>query len=503
MKQPHVELWQRLQGFEFDDPAVESRFSERLARENRWSKKFAQRVLEEYRRFLFLSVAAGHPVAPSEVVDRAWHLHLIYTESYWTEMCGRVLQRPLHHWPSKGGFEEQSKLGDWYSKTLASYERHFGEKPPADLWPRANGEQPTVQVVHIDADKYWLIPKASWRFVPSKVTISLLVCMICLVLGCVPNFMIVGPLNWRGPEFLILYGGLWVAGIVGGIALRYQLRDSSVPIEELPEFNSYEVAYLAGAEPRTILSVLTSLVARGLLRVKAGQSELATCGSMPADALPIERAAWDAVEEDGTLKALYPRLKHDAELVTPRLKRFGLVLTSADEWKVRLIPAGLMVILLMFGVAKVAIGIDRGRSVGFLSALCAFTFATAIFFATTRAFRSRQGDAALQGLEAKNATLKDPMSAQAEISIAAMEQNAEQTIDSVRGGRAAEVTLPMAVALFGPVVLSDGPFDDLRKVFRPQNSGGCSSGCSSSCGGGGGGCGGGGGGCGGCGGGGD
>ncbi|MCX7418629.1 MAG: hypothetical protein NT013_03705 [Planctomycetia bacterium] len=181
MQQPHTELWQRLQGFEFDDPAAESQFSARLARENHWSRKFARRVLEEYRRFLFLSVAAGHPVAPSEAVDQAWHLHLIYSESYWDEMCGRVLRRSLHHWPSKGGADEQSQLGSWYSQTLASYERLFGEKPPADMWPRTNGMQPTAEVMHVDANTFWLIPKVSWPVVSGKLVIVLLIRVSCLV----------------------------------------------------------------------------------------------------------------------------------------------------------------------------------------------------------------------------------------------------------------------------------------------------------------------------------
>jgi uncharacterized protein (TIGR04222 family) len=230
---------------------------------------------------------------------------------------------------------------------------------------------------------------------------------------------------------------------------------------------------------------------------------LATCQPISDESLPIERAAWDAVEEDGTLKALHARLKHDAELVTGRLKRFGLVLSSSDEWKVRLIPAGFMTPLLMFGVAKVAIGIDRNRPVVWLIMLCVLTFVIAFGFLASRAFRSRKGDDVLKGLAVKYESLKDPMNAQAEVSLAAMERHAEQRVDTSRKTPVAEVGLPLAVALFGPVVLSDGPFNDLRKVFRPSNSSGCSGGCSSSCGGGGGGgCGGGGGG-GGCGGGGD
>ena len=59
----------------------------RLASENGWSREYAVRVMQEYRRFAFLAVAAGHPVSPSDAVDQAWHLHLVYTRSYWDEFC--------------------------------------------------------------------------------------------------------------------------------------------------------------------------------------------------------------------------------------------------------------------------------------------------------------------------------------------------------------------------------------------------------------------------------
>jgi hypothetical protein len=76
------ELWERIQAYEPDDPRAAVPFSARLARDNGWSEEFAERVVAEYRRFAFLAVAAGHPVSPSDAVDQAWHLHLLYTR-YW------------------------------------------------------------------------------------------------------------------------------------------------------------------------------------------------------------------------------------------------------------------------------------------------------------------------------------------------------------------------------------------------------------------------------------
>ena len=128
-------LWKSLESFRVDEPDTPLSFVKRLARENRWPVSYAERVFNEYKRFVFLAIAADHRVTPSDEVDQAWHLHLAYTESYWTEMCGKLLGQPLHHGPTKGGQQEDNKYFDLYARTLESYEHFFGHKPPADIWP--------------------------------------------------------------------------------------------------------------------------------------------------------------------------------------------------------------------------------------------------------------------------------------------------------------------------------------------------------------------------------
>ena len=57
-------LWNRLVAFELDNIGDALTFTERLARENGWHLGFARRVIEEYRRFLYLALRAGHSVTP-------------------------------------------------------------------------------------------------------------------------------------------------------------------------------------------------------------------------------------------------------------------------------------------------------------------------------------------------------------------------------------------------------------------------------------------------------
>src|SRR5262249_53425899 len=102
-------LWDRLEAMEIDPPGATTRFHHRMMQDNRWTDAFAGRVIKEYRRFLYLAARARHPVTPSDTVDQAWHLHLIYTRQYWEELCGKILGLELHHEPSAGGAVESSK----------------------------------------------------------------------------------------------------------------------------------------------------------------------------------------------------------------------------------------------------------------------------------------------------------------------------------------------------------------------------------------------------------
>lgn len=158
------DLRARIQAFRLDEPDSVFPFSARLARENGWSRPYALRVVEEYKRFVYLAMAAGHPVTPSVEVDQAWHLHLTYTRSYWEEMCGRVLGRPLHHEPTRGGRAEGAKFTDWYARTLRSYHDAFGAAPPPDIWPSpAERFAPAARTRTVSDATHWVIRRPRFR----------------------------------------------------------------------------------------------------------------------------------------------------------------------------------------------------------------------------------------------------------------------------------------------------------------------------------------------------
>lgn len=178
------ELWNRLQHFQIDEGTPQLPFAQRLADENSWTIGYATRVVDEYKRFVFLAVTVGHVVTPSKAVDAAWHLHLTYTRSYWERLCGEVLGRPLHHDPTRGGDAEEAKYKSLYLRTKDAYREAFGEDPPADIWPgpgsQAHKEHPIPKL----SETHWLIPKRPVLSVRNAIVIGPLALLIA---GCTTN----------------------------------------------------------------------------------------------------------------------------------------------------------------------------------------------------------------------------------------------------------------------------------------------------------------------------
>ncbi|WP_421726340.1 glycine-rich domain-containing protein [Bauldia sp.] len=129
------DLWLRIKAHDFDEPEAVFTFTDRLAAEQGWTHGFARRVIEEYRRFVYLACTSDHEVTPSREVDAAWHLHLTDTRDYWDRFCAEALRQPLHHSPPRDGEAEEQRLRDEYGTTLALYRSEFAEQPDTEIWP--------------------------------------------------------------------------------------------------------------------------------------------------------------------------------------------------------------------------------------------------------------------------------------------------------------------------------------------------------------------------------
>jgi hypothetical protein len=158
MTPEQADLYQQICEFKLDQPSAVLPFSAKLAWEYQWTGIYTYRVIQEYKKFVFLGMVADHIVSPPTSVDRVWHLHLLYTHYYWDEFCGKILKKPFHHSPSLGGKQEGLKYRDCYVRTLETYQKYFSTPPP-DIWhsPKLRSEQISFQ--WIDRSKYWIIPK--------------------------------------------------------------------------------------------------------------------------------------------------------------------------------------------------------------------------------------------------------------------------------------------------------------------------------------------------------
>jgi hypothetical protein len=153
-------LLQKLESFQIDVEGDVLPLSARLCRENQWKQDYAERCLTEYKRFLYLVIRSNQELTPSDQVDQVWHLHLLYTQSYWTDLCQNTLGCQLHHLPTKGGGQELARFRAQYQATLDSYREVFGTQPPADIWPSVDDRfRHADAFVRINRAGYWLVRK--------------------------------------------------------------------------------------------------------------------------------------------------------------------------------------------------------------------------------------------------------------------------------------------------------------------------------------------------------
>jgi hypothetical protein len=131
-------LWQRIQGFSLDAQNASFPFSKKLEQEENWTADFTKKAIEEYKKFVYLCCISPNGASPSEIVDKVWHMHLIYTQNYWEDFCPNVLKMNLHHHPSNGGTEEGKKHQNWFLETLETYREIFQQEAPDEIWKYHN-----------------------------------------------------------------------------------------------------------------------------------------------------------------------------------------------------------------------------------------------------------------------------------------------------------------------------------------------------------------------------
>jgi len=493
-------LWARMEAHELDVPGAALPFCARLARDNHWGADYARRVVDEYKRFCFLACVTDHPVTPSDQVDQAWHLHLLYTEDYWRVFCPEVLCRDLHHGPTRGGADEGRRFDEQYARTRHSYLRWFGEHPPVDVWSIATERfGRDTRFTRANRDDYWLVPRprALWRRVRAQSLSALLVPVLLLVLLVMALGPWAGTAEARGddrPSRLVdagydpyaLAAGpflLFFAGACAAVACaatlssfaRSRAHGAGRGLGVAP--GVYTAALLAGGPSRALLTALTQLVAAGHLTIGTGGSVIAYEPPPESDD-GLDRAVFGVAQRGRSVRALRSpsgALRTALERVEQNAERDGLLLSSGEIPRLEMFVAALFPVAL--AAPRIALALPASRPIGFLVAL---TIGFAVIGAImTRRVRTRLTEGGRRYLE----RLKEHPTAQAG---SAVQANGDDLV--------------WATAAFGTTILAGTALGDVHTVARqqiapPKTDGGWgSSGC------GGGGCGGGGCGGGGCGG---
>ncbi len=478
-------MWAKLESLQFDSNNAVLDFSARLSKENGWTRAFTARVIQEYKRFLLLAMHAGHPVTPSEAVDQAWHLHLVYTRSYWQDLCANVLGRPLHHEPTAGGLDEGAKFHLQYERTLASYRRLFGEEPPDDIWPEAQEFFRPKLNRWVDVSRHWMLPKPSWlKWLRPRYVIPAAAAVVFALL--LPGCDDLGVLDYRGEDFLQFYLiGFALAFIASLFITRTARTDRQERLSDETPADPYEIAFLGGGGLRMVDAALAALFTRGLLKLDVPKSGRAMIGASYqgniGDIHPVEQQVQRALPTGfkSEVRDVRKALTSVTQAMQESLAARGLVFHPSQFRRMQWLAALPMLLMLITGLVKLVIGISRDKPVIFLI-ICLFVSVLVLGLRMSlMKKRTAAGEALWNRLRLKKRL--SPL----------VERDGRHVLDPTLAA--------MAVALVGSVALATPSYQPLHAAIHRQgadSSGGCGSG---SCGGGG--CdGGGGGGCGGCGG---
>lgn len=131
-------LWLKLATMNLQGAEAMAPFLKMVEQQMGVNRDMAGRVIEEYRKFLFLAMRSGHQVIPPGAVNDVWMMHLQNAQNYWEQLGKMIAERP-----TAGRFDPSAfaAMADPWKQTLESYEKIFGTKPPMDIWkgPAAAG----------------------------------------------------------------------------------------------------------------------------------------------------------------------------------------------------------------------------------------------------------------------------------------------------------------------------------------------------------------------------
>lgn len=442
------QLYQRLENYQLDDPNHEFGFTRHLIRNNGWTKRYADRAIAEYKKFVFLTVVAEHQIVPSDTVDQVWHAHLLLTKSYWEEFCPQILGKKLHHHPTKGGKEERAKFHDLYRHTIASYQKYFG-KPPQDIWsPPEIRFGKEVKMQRISKVDNWIISK---NLLPKNLAkLALVMGIIVFVLaisGLKPAFAtstseFTNFDSWRDWYYFLIPA-------ISGLIIRHEIRQPRTQ-KHKPVLNEYEIAYLADGKNRAVELAITKLVYQGYLRPNVRNRTFAIAKAIDPELANLEKQVMKQIRKNPQFKNLRITSNYDTDILRTRLEKDRLKLKqkicrAAIHPLEYFINFWFYYYFLPIGIAILLNQFENETFLAFFSSNKPLQIGIVIFYLCIKilAGRTYWGDRVLKDIR-KQDTGFDPI---------------------------------QRFALYGESSLSGGVLDDLKQIYKAQKQEDDAAGC--------------------------
>lgn len=253
----HNDLWNNIREFSLNEPGAVITFSQKLKDQQKWTASYTDRVIEEYKKFIFLCCISPKGASPSKAVDEAWHLHLTYTKSYWIDFCKNTLNKDIHHYPSKGGNAEDHKHEEWYRETLELYKKVFGVDAPPDIWPMGVQQGQVIQEPDFVYDTNLVFSMLGIMLTP-----------FVFIYFAYGEFI---PYLLTGPEFLIFYP-VFVFALLGVYVLvQWRKRNFYYQLVKrhfTNDANIFQQASFLYGKHTAVQSAIVDLLRRDLLEIR-------------------------------------------------------------------------------------------------------------------------------------------------------------------------------------------------------------------------------------------
>jgi hypothetical protein len=342
-------LWNKISEFPLNEPEAAVTFSDKLKEQQQWTISYTERVIEEYRKFIFLCMVAPKGASPSKAVDEAWHLHLTYTKSYWIDLCKNTLGREIHHHPSKGGTAENHKHKEWYKETLDLYKELFGKNAPADIWP-----DPSI------------IPEPGNMYPAASIAIAAGILLFPFLMIYV-FYGEIFPYSLNGRQFLLFYPVFALCLLGANYALlwkKLKYYDKQVDIFFENNGTVFQKARFLYGKHRALQTGIVDLLRRNLLGVQRDDYFVVNKQNYQQQADEQNPLIKEYLRESNGYKLKYDLIDshwyEDGKFTHPAFKKLHVFAAhKISFWQ----KYGLVIVVLTVGLARLLQGIANERPI--------------------------------------------------------------------------------------------------------------------------------------------